>query len=606
MIAIENSDVNPDQEEKSMPVSLREGVRGIWRHVRQYRGKLLVLAFLGLISAAANGAVPYVTGRFFDALINLSEGKSDGGAFPFWAIMLALWAGIQIVANSIDWMMDRSRRRMDSYVHLSIQAEGFVHLLRLPLSYHANEHINAVLSKISMAGWRISSIMQNAIQIAPQLLSVTIGIILAATISLPMAGVLATGVFIYVVLLLFMLRSVAAIDHHAHESWNEHWENAASAAQQVTSVKQAGAEEYEIGKVRTNLAGKTARLWYSLEKIWSNVGFFQRVIVFLTQLTVFVASVSSVASGGMTVGDLIALNGYALLFFGPFVALGYSWQTIQNGLTAAGQLERVFEEKEEEYHPAGAAIPEERSGRVVFDQVTFNYGDEKLEVLSDLSFAANPGEVIALIGESGGGKSTTVSLISGYYFPNMGSVSVDGLDTRRWDLTSLRKRIAVVPQEVALFNDTIRNNICYGSFGASEEEIAHAAHEAHIDDYIASLPDGYQTLVGERGVKLSVGQKQRIAIARAILRNPEILILDEPTSALDSETEHFVTNALEKLMHGRTTFIIAHRLSTVRKAGKILVLKDGHIAESGSHDELMSIGNGIYRHLYELHIGLYE
>lgn len=592
------------EHEETKPVTLREGIRGIWRHARPYRGQLLLLALLGLISAAANGAVPYVTGRFFDALIGLSQGNTGDGSFPFWALMLAIWAGIQVVANGIDWIMDRSRRKIDSYVHLNIQAEGFVHLFRLPLSYHSNEHINAVLSKISMAGWRISSIMQNAIAIGPQLLSVAIGVILAATISVPMAGVLAIGVCIYVVLLIFMLRPIAAIDHRAHESWSTYWDDGASAVQQASAVKQAAAEEYEIEKVRANLAGKVAGFWYSLEKIWSNVGFFQRTIVFLTQLTVFVASANLVANGSMTVGDLIALNGYALMFFGPFVALGQSWQTLQNGITAAGQLERVFVEKEEDYHPANAVMPTEHSGRIVFDNVSFNYGDEKLEVLSDVSFTADPGDVIALVGESGGGKSTTVSLVSGYYFPSAGSVSVDGVDTRHWDLIDLRKRIAVVPQEVALFNDTIRNNIRYGSFDATEEQIAHAAREAHIDDYIASLPDGYETLVGERGIKLSVGQKQRIAIARAVLRDPEILILDEPTSALDSETERFVTDALEKLMKGRTTFIIAHRLSTVRKAGKILVLKDGRIAESGNHAELMTIDNGVYRHLYELHIGL--
>ena len=518
--------------------------------------------------------------------------------------MLAIWAGIQIVANGIDWIMDRSRRKIDSYVHLDIQTEGFSHLFKLPLTYHANEHINAILSKISMAGWRISSIIQNAIQIGPQLLSVAIGIVLAATISLPMAGVLAAGVCIYVILLVFMLRPIAAIDHKAHEFWNESWNDAASVAQQIAAMKQATAEEYEITKVHTNLGEKTAGLWYSLEKIWSNIGFFQRTIVFLTQLIVFVASANLVANGSITVGDLIALNGYALMFFGPFVALGQSWQTIQNGFTAAGQLERVFLEKEEVYRPANAITPTERSGRIVFDNVSFNYDDKKLEVLSDISFAANPGEVIALVGESGGGKSTMVSLISGYHFPNTGKISVDGIDTRKWNLTDLRKRIAVVPQEVALFNDTIRNNIRYGTFDATEEQISRAAHEAHIDEYIASLPDGYQTLVGERGIKLSVGQKQRVAIARAILRDPEILILDEPTSALDSETERFVTSALEKLMHGRTTFIIAHRLSTVRKAGKILVLKDGGITESGNHVDLMAIENGVYRHLYELHIGL--
>lgn len=587
-------------------VTLREGVRGIWRHLRAYRTQLLLLAFLGLISAAANGAIPYVTGRFFDALIGLSQGKPSGSTFPFWAIMLGIWTGTQIIANGIDWMMDRSRRKIDTGVQFAIQTEGFVHLLKLPLAYHANEHINAIFSKLSTAGWRISAIIQNAIQIAPQLLSVVIGIILAASISVPMAGILGIGVLVYLLLLIFMLRPIPAIDHQAHEFWNESWNDAASAVQQVTSVKQAVAEEYEISKVRTNLTEKTARLWFSLEKIWSNVGFFQRIIVFLTQLAIFIASVSSVAHGSMTVGDLIALNGYALLFFGPFVTLGYGWQTIQNGFTAAGQLERIFEEKEEIYRPAGATMPPENSGRVSFDKVSFRYGTEQVKVLSGISFDANPGEVIAFVGESGGGKSTTISLISGYYFPNTGTVSVDGLDTRLWNLTDLRKRIAVVPQEVALFNDTISENIRYGSFDASEEQVAYAAREAHIDEYINGLPEGYQTIVGERGIKLSVGQKQRIAIARAILRNPKILILDEPTSALDSETERLVTDALEKLMRGRTTFIIAHRLSTVRKAGKILVLKEGRIVENGNHQELMLLKDGTYRHLYELHIGLNE
>jgi ABC-type multidrug transport system fused ATPase/permease subunit len=502
--------------------------------------------------------------------------------------------------------MDRSRRKIDSYVHLDIQTEGFVHLLKVPLAYHADGHINAILHKISMGGWRISSIMQNVIQLAPQLLSVVIGIVLAATISVSMALVLAVGVFIYSVLLFFMLQPVAAMDHIAHEFWNESWDDAAAAVQQVDSVKQAAAEAYETDKVRTNLSKKTTKLWYSLEKIWSNIGFFQRSIVLLTQFTIFIASANFVAHGSMTVGGLIALNGYALLFFGPFVALGSSWQTMQNGFTAAGQLERIFLEKEEVYHPVDAVTPTEQSGRVVFDHVAFNYGDQKLEILSDISFTAHPGDVVALVGESGGGKSTTISLISGYYFPHTGSVSVDGVDTRSWDLTALRKRIAVVPQEVALFNDTIYKNICYGSFDATEEQVAHAAREAHIDEYIASLPDGYQTLVGERGIKLSVGQKQRIAIARAVLRDPEILILDEPTSALDSETERFITSALEKLMRGRTTFIIAHRLSTVRKAAQILVLKDGRIVESGTHEALLHIENGTYRHLYELHVGLYE
>ncbi len=594
-------------EEYDDPVSLSEGIRGIWRHAHPYRKQLSLLIALGLVSAAANGAVPYVTGRFFDALISLSQGKTmTDSALPFWAMMLIAWAVIQFVANISDWVIDRTRRKIDCYMHLSIQAEGMVHLLKLPLSFHTNEHMNAVLQKISIAGWRISAIVRNLTQIAPQLLSVVIGIVLAASINVFMAGILATGVLIYVLSLAFMLRPIAAIDHEAHKMWNEHWDNAAAVVQQATAVKQAVAESYEIGKTRENLAGKVADKWYSLEKIWSNVGSFQRLIVFLTQLSVFVASVTFVAKGSMTIGDLVALNGYALLFFGPFVQLGYSWQVIQNGITSAGQLERLFLKKEEDYHPADAVAATERSGKIVFDKVSFDYGNGGSEVLSNLSFTANPGQTIALVGESGSGKSTAISLISGYYFPSAGNVRVDGIDTQQWDLTALRERIAVVPQEVALFNDTIRANIRYGAFDASDEAVEQAARQAHIHDFIEKQSKGYGTIVGERGIKLSVGQKQRIAIARAILRNPEILILDEPTSALDSETEAAITASLENLMRGRTTFIIAHRLSTVRAADTILVIKNGTVVEQGSHEALMTIDGGVYRHLYELHIGLHE
>lgn len=593
------------EQDTTKPVTFREGLGGIWRHAREYRGRLFLLSILGLVSAAANGAVPYVTGRFFDALIRLSQG---GGAtltgWPLWTALLAAWTVIQIVANLVDWIIDRDRRRMDAKVHVDIQAEGFVHLFRLPLSFHTNEHINAELSRISMAGWRISAIMQSVMSLAPQLLSVLIGLALAASISIPMAGVLTGGVTLYVIALVIMLRPIARIDHEAHEAWNDSWNDAAAAVQQAASVKQAAAEAYESSKVRTALGGRVFELWYSLEKIWSNVGFFQRVIVFLTQLVVFISSAHLVATGVLTVGDLIALNGYSLLFFGPFVALGHSWQTMQNGITAAGQLERLFLRQEEDYHPATATPVAIRTGLVSFDHVIFQYNDEQNTIINNITFATRPGESIALVGESGGGKSTTVSLISGYYFPTEGSVTVDGIDTRNWDLTDLRKRIGIVPQEVALFNESIRTNIRYGTFDATDAAVEEASKKAHIHNFIMSQPEGYETLVGERGIKLSVGQKQRIAIARAILRDPEILILDEPTSALDAETERLISESLDTLMEGRTTFIIAHRLSTVRKADRIFVLKDGQIVEEGSHAALMNIPDGVYRHLYELHVGL--
>jgi ABC-type multidrug transport system fused ATPase/permease subunit len=293
------------------------------------------------------------------------------------------------------------------------------------------------------------------------------------------------------------------------------------------------------------------------------------------------------------------------MFFGPFVALGSSWQTFQNGLTSAAQAREVLDQPIEKYHPENAQTSLARSGSVVFENVSFGYADGN-QVLSNISFEVLPGQSIALVGQTGVGKSTLISLISGFYFPTAGSARVDGVETRRWDLSQLRSGIAVVPQEVALFNDTIEANIKYGSFGASRDLVEHAAREAHIDEFIETLPNKYQTIVGERGIKLSVGQKQRVAIARAILRDPEILVLDEPTSALDSITEKQVTESLSKLMKGRTTFIIAHRLSTVRHADVILVLENGRVLEKGNHAELIKINNGHYRRLYEYQIGLHE
>ncbi len=584
----------------------RKGLRAIWRHVQPFKRELLVLVVLGVVSAVANGFVPYVTGRFFDTLIQISQGKYALATktLPLWSVLLGVWVLTQLVANNIDWIMDRLQRRVNTEIHFNIEVQGFSHLLHAPMMYHKNVHINGVMQKISMTGWRVSAIIRTLVGIAPQFLSIIIGIVLAASINTFLASILVVGVLLYVILLVKILSPIAAIDAAAHKSWNEGWDDAAQAVTQIESVKQSVAEDYEDQTVRESLLGRTYRLWYQIERNWSNVGFFQRIIVFLTQFAVFIFSVQFISNGTITVGELVALNGYVAMFFGPFVSLGYSWQTIQNGITSASQAEEIFDGAEENYKPQEAVTPEHFFGEINFEKVHFAYGENQTEILSGLDFKVRVGEVVAFVGESGVGKSTAISLISGYYFPSQGRVLIDGVDTRKLNLTDLRKNIAVVPQEVALFNNTVKSNIGYGSFGAPFEEIEKAAKEAYADEFIKTLPDGYETIVGERGVKLSVGQKQRVAIARAILRDPKILILDEPTSALDSETEHKVTEALEKLMKGRTTFIIAHRLSTVRKADRIFVLEKGKIVEEGTHDELMQIEGGNYRHRYELHIGL--
>ncbi|MCA1764317.1 MAG: ATP-binding cassette domain-containing protein, partial [Flavobacteriales bacterium] len=269
---------------------------------------------------------------------------------------------------------------------------------------------------------------------------------------------------------------------------------------------------------------------------------------------------------------------------------------------AIGATENLVEIIEQEGEPISTIVDQERfGGKLEFKDVRFHYETRPdLEVLRGTSFAVHPGEKLAIVGPSGAGKSTITSLILRFYDPVSGKIEVDGKSISNYDLSAYRSQFAIVPQEVILFNGSVKENIAYGKPGATDAEITEAAKKANALRFIEKFPEGMETLVGERGVQLSGGQRQRIAIARAVLRNPSILILDEATSSLDSESELLVQEALERLMKGRTSIVIAHRLSTIKNADKIMVLDDGEIVEFGNHSELMDIDDGLYSKLQRM------
>jgi len=583
----------------------REGLKILFSYLKDWKRILILLTIFSIFEALANATVPYLAGRIIDSLINKSAD---------FLMILGIWVVIKLIADVFDWQINSRSNRFEESLHTDYISRAFSTLLYFPLSFHKEHKLGEVTNRIGRAANNLSEIAADLIvDLAPQFLSIIFSLAFTFYIKPQLAGVLLGAVVLYAVFVFRSSPRLARLYPKMHEAYSDAFGDAHDALLNISAVKQAAAEGREEKKMDRSFKIRALGLQKQIIQIRYGLNFGQRILISLTQLTIFLISWHFIRAGEMTVGQLVMFNGYAAMLFGPFVILANRWNTVQNGFASLVRAERLLAFPQEKYLPQkkiNITLP--LRGEVVFQNVSFNYGSTKPTVggkakelvLNNVSMNVKPGEKVALVGQSGVGKSTLVDLISHYYLPTRGKILIDGWDIRNIPLKTLRSQIAIVPQELLLFNDTVKNNIAYGNFGADLKSIREAAKLAHADEFIGRFPKKYNQLVGERGIRLSVGQKQRIAIARAILRDPRILILDEPTSALDARSEKLIQESLQKLMENRTTFIIAHRFSTVREADKILVLEKGTIAESGTHDELMKKPDGIYRKLYELQTGL--
>ncbi|MBC7916009.1 MAG: ATP-binding cassette domain-containing protein [Pyrinomonadaceae bacterium] len=597
-----NSGTAPEKELPKAKInkeSLRR-ISGLLKYLRPYKWQFVIGLVCLIISSATTFAFP----ALFGAMIDAAQGNQKYDFLPLNINTIGYIAfGILFIQSVVSFFRIRLFVEVAEKSLADIRRDTYFKLITLPMDFFANRRVGELNSRLSSDLSQIQDTLTTTLaEMIRQLLSLVAGVAFLFFISVKLTLLNLSILPVLIIVAVLLGKLIRKISREAQDKLAESNTVVEETLQGITNVKAFVNEAYEANRYNTSLREVVN---IALRGALYRGGFASFIIFCLFGTIVGVIWYGSILvfNNELSVGSMTTYILYAI-FVGA--AMGTFPELYANVQKAIGASERVMEILNEVNEPISIVASENLSkrkisGSLTFNNVVFAYPSRKeITVLKGLSFKANKGEKVAIVGPSGAGKSTIASLILRFYDPLAGELLFDDVLANDFALTDIRNQVAIVPQDVILFGGTVKENIAYGKIGASDEEIIAAAEKANADDFIKELPEKYNTIVGERGMKLSGGQRQRIAIARALLKDPAILILDEATSSLDSESERLVQEALEILMKDRTSIIIAHRLSTIREADKIIVLEKGIVIESGTHDELLKNEEGLYRYLSQL------
>lgn len=594
---------NKQEEELPKPKlnkDLLKKASQILSYLKPYRVKF----FLGMIFLILSSLAMLTFPALLGAMIDSAQGKQT---YTWLSPDLFKIGGIAFIILALTSVLSFFRIRL--FVEIAekslanIRRDSYQKLITLPMEFFANRRVGELNSRLSADLAQIQDTMTTTLaEILRQFISLGLGILLLIIVSPKLALMNLCILPIIIITAIFFGKYIRNLSRQAQDKLAESNTIVQETLQGISNVK-AFVNEYYETKRYTNQMEAVVNLAVKGATFRGAFASFIIFCIFGAVIAVIWYGCVLVFRQEMTVGDLTTYILYSMFVAGSMGSFPELYANIQKALGSSERVLEILQEENEDIivDETSKDIRKHIHGDITFKNISFAYPSRPdIKILRDINFHARAGEKIAIVGASGIGKSTIASLVLQFYQADQGDILYDGIASTDFLLTDIRNQVAIVPQDVLLFGGTIRENIAYGKLDAEADEIIKSAKRANAHDFIMKFPEGYDTIVGERGVKLSGGQRQRIAIARALLKDPAILILDEATSSLDSESERQVQLALEELMKGRTSIIIAHRLSTIVDSDQIIVIEDGVVSESGNHIELMSKGSGLYHHLYSL------